>query len=111
MNYSGPLWLGELWDDRIVEAMVLTASRLRLGKGPEALKILEKIRVELKVSTPTYYRVDRLAEKLNVQPLSPKRLVKEVEARGFNASLTHFNPQGVRTNAPVTVLAEILGKS
>ena len=109
MDYSGPLWLGELWDDGIVKAMISMAPKLKLRRGWKVISILEKIRFELEVSTPTYHRVDRLADKLNVQPVSPKRLVEEVKARGFKASLTHFNPQGVRTDAPIAVLAEILG--
>ena len=111
MDYAGPLWLGELWDGETVEAMASIIPKLKLGQAWRAAGILEKILSELRVPAVTYYVVDRLAERFRVRPLSPKRLIEEVEARGFKASLTHFTPQGVRTNAPLTVLAEILRKS
>jgi len=108
MEAAGPLWLGSLWHRETVEAMEAELSKVKLRRLKEARSLLAKVRLEMEVDVPGYYTVDRLAEVFHSPPASPVRLVKALRKEGFKASLTHFTPQGVRTDAPVKILRRIL---
>ncbi|KYH38554.1 MAG: tRNA (guanine(26)-N(2))-dimethyltransferase [Candidatus Hecatellales archaeon B24] len=108
MEAAGPLWLGSLWHPETVEAMEAELSRVKIGRLKEARSLLEKVKLEMEVDVPGYYTVDRLAEVLHSPPTSPVRLVKALRKAGFQVSLTHFTPQGVRTDASAKALKEVL---
>jgi len=103
---AGPLWLGGLWSLKLVEAMLNQLPKASLGQFKAASRLLERVREEAQVESPTYYTVDRLAEKYGGLPPSPAEVVKVLRAEGFKASLTHFNPQSFRTSAPHRVVVE-----
>ncbi|HID73248.1 TPA: tRNA (guanine(10)-N(2))-dimethyltransferase, partial [Candidatus Micrarchaeota archaeon] len=53
-----------------------------------------------------YYTTDSLAKLLRCSTVSPRALIAELSSAGFAASLTHFDAQGFKTNAPHTVVLE-----
>jgi tRNA (guanine26-N2/guanine27-N2)-dimethyltransferase len=55
-----------------------------------------------------YYVVDRLCDALNLPVPSVKKVVKALEEEGFQASLTHFSPKGIRSDAPAAKIRELL---
>ncbi|RLI26258.1 MAG: tRNA (guanine(10)-N(2))-dimethyltransferase, partial [Candidatus Hecatellales archaeon] len=107
MEAAGPLWLGGLWHPEIVEAMLVELSKAEVGRFREASNLLSKVKLEMNVESVGYYTVDRLAEVYHRTPLSPSRLAEALSGEGFKASPTHFNPQGVRTEAPISVVKKI----
>jgi tRNA (guanine26-N2/guanine27-N2)-dimethyltransferase len=46
-----------------------------------------------------YYVIDRLCDALNLPVPSVKSVVERLREEGFQASLTIFNPKGIRSNA------------
>ena len=110
MEMAGPLWLGNLWNGETVEAMARLLPETRLAKPGEASSLLEKVKLEARVEAVGYYTVDRLAEKFKGRPPSPASMTETLRGEGFNSSLTHFNPQGFRTEAPHRLVVEAFRK-
>lgn len=89
-DYAGPLWTGQLWDEKLVGKMYKNAD-----KGNEKLyKLLEIIKEESKINVVGFYDLHKLAKINNVK--IPK--VEEVLREGV--SRTHFLPWGVRSKYP-----------
>jgi len=56
----------------------------------------------------TYYAIDRLCDKFNLPVPSLSKVIKGLTVAGFQAVATHFNSKAVRSNAPATVLKDML---
>jgi tRNA (guanine26-N2/guanine27-N2)-dimethyltransferase len=61
------------------------------------------------LSVVGYYPVALLAKAVRTQPPSPTKLVERLEREGFKASLTHFDPTAVKTDAPADELLRLCG--
>ncbi|MEM1944750.1 MAG: tRNA (guanine(26)-N(2))-dimethyltransferase [Nitrososphaerota archaeon] len=100
-DLAGPLWLGTLHDPALVASM-----KANSREYPHAGRILAKVLDE--VNLPAFISVGTLASRLHLKPVSPKRLVEALRERGYQASLTHVSPDGVKTNAPLEELREVI---
>jgi tRNA (guanine26-N2/guanine27-N2)-dimethyltransferase len=98
----GPAWLGDLNDSQIARRMLERSEDLA-----DASKVLKAISEEL--SVVGYYPVALLAKAVRTQPPSPTKLVEKLEREGFKASLTHFDPTAVKTDAPADELLRLCG--
>ncbi|MEM2095865.1 MAG: hypothetical protein QXR20_04535 [Candidatus Caldarchaeum sp.] len=90
----GPAWLGPLHDQGLVEKMTGQTGELHAAQ-----KILRKVAEE--VDVVGFFPVDLLARASRRHPPSPARLVECLRETGYRASLTHVDPTGVKTDAPV----------
>ncbi|MGI0129469.1 MAG: hypothetical protein ACREDE_06200 [Thermoplasmata archaeon] len=94
----GPMWLGPLWDERLVAALRVpsTAARPR-----EVARYIERFQEEAPVDRPFYYESNRLAASLRLSaPPALAALLDLLRRRGFLAARTHARPEGLRTDAP-----------
>jgi len=98
-DYAGPLWLGSLWDIKLVRKMVMDTS----------LPILETILVESKIKTVGFYDIHALAKIYKLEQL-PKldKIITGLRKKGFKAERTHFTHTGIRTNAKLKDLKVLL---
>ncbi|MEZ0345409.1 MAG: tRNA (guanine(10)-N(2))-dimethyltransferase [Infirmifilum sp.] len=106
---GGPLWLGKLWDERtVVDVESEYVSRLdsysycKRGAG-----IVRRIREEFMLN-PFYYTTEKIASTFHLPfEAPPLEVVRKLSSMGYPSSLTHFDPKGVRTEAPVKTILEI----
>jgi|UniRef100_A0A7J3SKC2 tRNA (guanine26-N2/guanine27-N2)-dimethyltransferase len=103
----GPLWLGELWDESFIDAMMSEGKQLSFLSG-EALKSLEVIYSEMKVKALGYYDIHHICSRLKLNVPSFSTLIKRLNELGYKASRTHFDRRGIRTNAPIELLEKII---
>ncbi|MCW1296579.1 MAG: tRNA (guanine(26)-N(2))-dimethyltransferase [Candidatus Parvarchaeota archaeon] len=97
-DQMGPLWLGELFDEKFVERMYEEA----LSINEERLvKFFSTIKEEAKIKFPFYLKTSSFG--FEKEP-SIKKLITKLKEYGFTASRTHFDPKGIKVN---TNLAEI----
>ncbi|MGQ9530553.1 MAG: tRNA (guanine(10)-N(2))-dimethyltransferase [Candidatus Bathycorpusculaceae bacterium] len=109
LDYAGPLWLGRIFDKNFCELMQREAEKMALGRREKVLKILTLIKGE--VNGPiTYYVINKICDKLALPMPSVKEVLKALRDEGFQACLTHFNFNGIRTNATASKTREILSK-
>ena len=107
VDFAGPLWLRKLSEKQFCNLMEREAERRALKNGERIRKILALVKGE--VDAPiTYYVLDKLCHKLALPAPSVKTLLEVLREKGFQAYLTHFNPKGMRTDAPVMDISGFL---
>ena len=110
MNIAGPLWLGRIFEKQFCELMEEKAKQRTFKLGKRIRKILTLI--ENETETPiTYYVLDKLSGALALPVPSPRIVVEALRKEGFQASLTHFNPKGIRSNTSAFDIKELLCKT
>ena len=109
LNVAGPLWLGKISDKDFCSSMKREAEGRKLKRRKRILKLLSLVQGETEASV-TYYVVDKICDKLNL-PVPPLvEVVNGIRMAGFQATPTHFNGRGVKTEAPANVVKEIITK-
>lgn len=100
---AGPLWMDSLFDGGFCGEMLGEAMVVELGEKRRVLRLLNMVLREAD-GPPTYFVVDRISEKLGLPGLSKAKLIEKLVERGYRATETHFNPRGIRSDAPISVL-------
>ncbi|MEM3703171.1 MAG: tRNA (guanine(10)-N(2))-dimethyltransferase [Candidatus Bathyarchaeia archaeon] len=109
MDFAGPLWLKEISNRDFCERMEKEAIHVQLKNSARIAKILNLVKEE--VDAPiTYYVIDKICDKLGLPVPSVKKVREALKHEGFKASLTHFNPKGLRTDASANKLADVVRK-
>jgi tRNA (guanine26-N2/guanine27-N2)-dimethyltransferase len=98
---AGPLWLGQLWDKRLVAKM----------NDPEHNKFLEIIKKEAAIDTIGFYHLSKFVKRNKLKAVPRKELIlSEIKKQGYKAAETHFNPEALRTDMPEEKLIELISK-
>lgn len=108
--YGGPIWINLLWDNNFVQKMYQKYSLLlkKHNLSKKGFRILEKINQEL-ADIVFYYQLDRLSSVYNIshEP-SLNKVISSLVSQGYRASLTHFDPKGFKTDAPLAEVVKTL---
>ena len=98
---SGPVYLGPIHDREFVETMYEFSEDYSMAR-----RILKKIMEE--IDYPLYYDYTQICDIIGVSTPSRKKIVRELRRRGYSASETHISPVGIKTDAPMEVLRDVL---
>ncbi len=107
MKTAGPLWIGKIVDENLVVSMEREATERALGQKSKIRKLLLLTREEADAPL-TYYVVDSVCDRLGIPVPSIRKVVKELVRAGYRASLTHFEPRGVKTDASAKTVIEVI---
>ena len=107
MDWAGPLWIGSIFNAAFIESMIKENQSRAFKNSARITKLLTQTKNE-STAPPTYYVVDKLSGKLGLPSLPIQGFINALRASGFQAVQTHFNSRGVRTDAPVPALNNIL---
>ena len=107
LKATGPLWLGELFDESFCSLMEKDVERRHLRQEKRIVKLLSLAKDEAGAPI-TYFVVDKFCDKLNLPAPSILKVIEELRNEGFQAVLTHFNSKGVRTDASAKVVKEVI---
>lgn len=99
LKLAGPLWLGSMSSKELVYDS-LSSAPTDGETYKHALKVLKLIAEEID-DVPFFYRVDVLGSMLKSSLPSPLAMVEKLIEMGYRASLTHIDPRGFRTDAPI----------
>lgn len=121
LNNTGPLWLGQLWDKKLVEDMhklliknIKKTKNKKSSQEPqepnkELFKFMSIIKQESKISIIGFYNIHKIIKKYKIKNMPKKsELIKKIILRGYKASETHFDPVGIRSDICFTDLLKIL---
>lgn len=98
---AGPLWLGRIQEpDEIHNALAGSALSRR------AEKLLHTCASE--VEAPMYYDHHSICERLNITPGKIDDVVQRLQLVGRQASRTHFNGLGIKTDATIQEVEEAM---
>ena len=104
---AGPLWLGEIQNEEFISKMIVESENKKLNTKEDVLKLLESCRIEAK-SPATFYDVHKICKILKISAPKLDLVFGNLEKEGFEAVKTHFNPLGIKTNAPLKKIKEII---
>ncbi|MFM7795167.1 MAG: tRNA (guanine-N1)-methyltransferase [Candidatus Nitrosotenuis sp.] len=103
MELAGPLWIGKLFDTEFVKKM---SKEIPDHVDKKCQKIIQKAFLESDMPS-CYFTLDEIAERLKIAPIPLEEIISRLQANGFFASPTSFNPTGFRTNCKVDKIKEI----
>jgi len=101
-EWAGPLWTGEIFDAKLLKEMKGFASEKRL----DIVKDLD-IWIGEAGAPPLHYDVPTLAHIFRKSQPRQEKLLEGIRAMGYKAVRTHFDLQGIRTEAPVEDLRKL----
>ena len=106
---AGPMWLGDLWDEKLVKQMHKLISKTAVAQ--ETIKLMQIILDESKIKTLGFYNIHKLAKKYKLKQV-PKfdLIIQNLKKNKYKAARTHFSDKGIRTSAPLKTLIKILKK-
>jgi len=102
---AGPLWLGPIQDPGVI-GRALAAMEGSAARSDRGVRLLQACADE--IDLPMYYDHHRLCRRFKATPGTASDLVEELRSLGWSASRTHFSGVGVKTDAPIEVLREVL---
>jgi tRNA (guanine26-N2/guanine27-N2)-dimethyltransferase len=105
---GGPMHLGALWDDALVNRMLALNAERAGAKAKEIEKLLKAISAESAIGSVGYYDLHVIAKKNGVKILPMDGAIAKIREAGFSASRTHFCMTAVRTDAPHAKVLELL---
>jgi tRNA (guanine26-N2/guanine27-N2)-dimethyltransferase len=104
ISVAGPLWIGNIFEKKFVESMIVKREELSVDKSCE--KTLIKCHQESEMPG-TYYTLDEIAAKMKTSPPKLEKILKNLQEIGFVASPTSFSPTGFRTNANINEIMSV----
>ncbi len=104
-DWAGPMWIGSLLAGEVV-------SRLNpLSYMGHATSILvESLKQEVN-APPLYVNTHFLAKSLKASPPPLEKFLTAIKDGGYSATRTHFDPDGIKTDAPWDELVRLYGGS
>ena len=100
----GPLWLGGIQSDPLLDAMAEKIPLLPLGTSRELAILISLCRNEL--PTAGFYDYHQLAKRERRSPPPMDELLERIQALGFPATRCHYLGTGVKTTAPLHLLLQ-----
>ena len=100
---QGPIYLGNLWDKKLVEKMIKLSEEIEFGHKL-TLKHLELIEKEVDFPQP-FFEIPKITKELKI-PCPPQKEILDL-TKGVR---THFSPQGFRTKMSEEKIKEIIKK-
>jgi len=103
MDIAGPLWLGQLSDRNFCREMWEGVGDTFAGAKKRLTQLLVLTLDEADMP-PTYFMIDKICEKLGLRTISRDQIIDNLIKTGYQAVRTHFNPQGIKSNAPILAI-------
>jgi tRNA (guanine26-N2/guanine27-N2)-dimethyltransferase len=107
MEHAGPLWIGAISDPAFIEQTIMENQRTAFKNNAKITKLLNQLKGE-GTAAPTYFVIDKLSGKLKLPAPSNQAFLTALQSSDFQAVPTHFNPRGIKTNAPALAMHKVL---
>ena len=107
--HAGPLWLGNIQNKEFITKMIAESENKKLNTKEKLLKLLNSCLTEAD-SPATFYDVHAICRSLKISAPKLDLILDNINDLGFEAKKTHFQPTGIKTNAPLTEIKNILKK-
>jgi tRNA (guanine26-N2/guanine27-N2)-dimethyltransferase len=107
LEKAGPLWLGNLYDRAYLLKLSNQLDKLDLPSKNKIKKLLD-FTIEEIDEFPFFYDFPRVTRQVEKKGIKIQDIVDALNERGFRASRTVFNPEGLKTNAKYDELIHII---
>ena len=89
--------------------MIAESENKKLNTKDKLLKLLNSCLIEADSPT-TFYDVHAICRSLKISAPKLDLILDNINENGFEAKKTHFQPTGIKTNAPLSEIKDILLK-
>lgn len=100
----GPLWMGPLQDENVIDTMLELLPDMAFGTKRKMEKTLHLLKEE--PQTCSFYDYHVISQKLRLSPPNMTELIDGLNAAGYYTTKTHFCGTGIKTLAPMEVIEE-----
>ena len=107
--HAGPLWLGPIQDSEFIKKMIDEANYKKINSEKQALKLLNSCLIEADAPA-TFYDVHAICKSLKISAPKLDLVFEGLRNKGFVAEKTHFNPLGIKTDAGIEDIKDVLIK-
>ena len=108
LEYAGKLWIGQLWDKKLVSKMNQEAKK---SDNKELIKLMQIINNESKISSVGFYDVAKVVKHNKLKSVPKKDLlIKEIKKSGFKVAETHIRPNSIRSDIELKELLKLIKK-
>lgn len=104
MDFAGPLWLGSLWDAKLVNEM---HKNLKTD-DKELVRLLSTIKDESSIPVVGFYSIPKLCKKLKKSVPKQELIIDKIRRKKARASQTHFALNSIRTDIEFKELIKIM---
>ncbi len=101
IEWAGPLWLGKIYDDLILEQMTKLNEERDYSNKKQISLLLEIMKSESNMPI-LYYDLHAIADHFNMPCHSFEETISRLKAKGFSVSRTHFNQTAIKTDALIS---------
>lgn len=106
---AGPLWCGSILNSDFIKDMLKNIEDTKINQENKAFKLLNTAYLEADAPA-TYYDIHQVCKNLKTSAPRLDDVIEALRNEGYFVSRTHFKPTGIKTDAPLIVLKEILLK-
>jgi tRNA (guanine26-N2/guanine27-N2)-dimethyltransferase len=107
LQHAGPMWLGQLGRKEFLSEMCAELERRSFKKIAEERKLLKLLLMEAE-GPPLFYSIHSLCGRMRISPPRLDKVMERLQEKGFWVSRTHFCPDGIRTDAPLEQIYEVI---
>lgn len=109
-NNAGPLWIGRLWDSKLVNKIKNSAIKNKYIKdNKELLKFIKIIQNESKIETVGFYDLHNIVKKEKIKKIIKKSvLIEKIKKKKYKASQTHFSKTAIRSDIDYRSLIKMM---
>jgi tRNA (guanine26-N2/guanine27-N2)-dimethyltransferase len=107
MEVGGPMWLGDLADEAFCRGMLSFSERSEISSNLRLMKLIELVEDEVGFS-PGFVNIDKLCSRLGLASISTNEILFALRKKGFKAVKTHIDDRGIKTDASITDLENVI---
>ncbi len=104
---GGPIWAGNFADVNACARLIEFTGGKELQEKERVRKMLDLISNEQNMP-PYFYSLHEVARALKTSAPKMVNVIEELRSRGFKASRTHFSPLGIKTDAGIDEVEEVV---
>lgn len=109
IRVAGPLWIGDLFKKAYLDdAIKILESEEDADYHRKTPDVLEKMREESVLTNKPYIDIHTLCDLHNLAPIKNQIIIDNLKEQGYEATMTHFKPTAIRTNASVKEVTRII---
>ncbi|MBE6503160.1 MAG: tRNA (guanine(26)-N(2))-dimethyltransferase [Methanobrevibacter sp.] len=105
--HAGPLWLGDLQDSEFIKLMIDETENKKINTKKEALKLLN-LCIEESDGPATFYDAHAICKSLKISAPKLDLIFDKLKNEGYLTTKTHYNPLGIKCDAKINEIKDIL---
>jgi len=107
VKVAGPLWCGSILDADFINDMLKNIENTIINQENNAFKLLNTSYLEADAPA-TYYDLHQICKNLKISAPRINDVIETLRKEGYFVSRTHFKPTGIKTDAPLDILKNII---